>query len=184
MITRWKIHEKLGDARPLNRDTTKMSAAVSETNIICTMSIQPFEIFVRARCVHDEEKFFVADAIRNQVVDDSAAFVQQKSVLALANLQLVDVVGQHRIQPTARNAAIDDQLAHVRNVEHADDLTDGLMFFHNAGVLNRHQPYGERHHLRAASYVLVVERRLFLRVYGHPPNSTWKHLAQTSCKPP
>src|SRR5437016_2935414 len=78
MITRWEIHEKLGDARPLNRDTTKMSAAVSETDIICTMSIQPFEIFVRARCVHDEEKFFVADAIRNQVVDDSAAFVQQK----------------------------------------------------------------------------------------------------------
>src|SRR5216684_1031803 len=182
MITRWDIHEKLGDARPLNRDATKMSAAVSETNIICTMSIQPFEIFVRARCVHDEEKFFVADAIRNQVVDDSAAFLQQKSVLALANLQLVDVVGQHRIQPTARIAVIDDQLAHVRNVEHADVLSDGLMFFHNAGVLNRHQPSGERHHLRAASYVLVVKRRLFLRGFGQAANYTWKHVAQAECK--
>src|SRR6266852_291441 len=112
MITRWDIHEKLGDARPLNRDATKMSAAVSETNIICTMSIQP----------------------------------------------------------PARIAVIDDQLAHVRNVEHADVLSDGLMFFHNAGVLNRHQPSGERHHLRAASYVLVVKRRLFLRGFGHAPN--------------
>src|SRR5439155_71142 len=166
MITRWDIHEKLGNARPLNRDTTKMSAAASKTNIICTMSIQPFEIFVRARCVHDEEKLFVANAIRDQVIDDSAAFVQQKSVLALADLQLVDVVGQHRIQPNARIAAIDNQLAHVRNVEHADVLSDGLMFFHNAGVLNRHQPSGERHHLRAASYVLVVKRRLFLRRFG------------------
>src|SRR5260370_11998374 len=129
MITRWDIHEKLSDARPLNRDTTKMSAAVSETNIICTMSIQPFEIFVRARCVHDEEKFFVADAIRNQVVDDSAAFLQQKSVLALANLQLVDVVGHHRIQPPPRIPATDYQLTHFLNTQLPSVLSTHLIYF-------------------------------------------------------
>src|SRR5205823_3811847 len=39
MITRWKIDEELGNTRPLNRDPTKMSATISETDIVYTMSI-------------------------------------------------------------------------------------------------------------------------------------------------
>ena len=131
------------------------------------MSIQPCEIFVCARRIHHQQKFRVADSICDQVVNDPAAFVQQERVLPLADLQLVDVVGQHRVQPAARVASIDDQLTHVRNVEHPDVVSHGLMFFHDAGVLNRHQPAGERHHLRAVFYVLVIQRRLFLHGFVH-----------------
>jgi hypothetical protein len=109
----------------------------------------------------------VADPISDQVVDDTAALVEQKSVLALADLQLVDVVCQHCVQPFARARSIDNQLAHVRNVEHADVVSHGLMFLHDAGVLHGHEPARERHHLRAAPNVFVVKGRLFLRNFSH-----------------
>ena len=167
MISRRKIDEEFGNARPLNGDSAEMRAAIPEIDILAPMSVQPRKVFFDTRCVNDQQKFSVADAIRDQIVDDSAGIVEQERVLTLADVQFLDAVGQHRVQPCGSAATANDELAHVRNVEDADVVSDRLMFLDDACVLNRHQPAGERHHLRAAFDVLVIQRRLFLRSFGH-----------------
>ena len=87
--------------------------------------------------------------------------------MPLSDFQFVDVVGQHRVQPTARVFAFNDELPHVRDVEHSNALSHRLMFLDDAGVLHRHQPTGERHHLCATFHMLVVKRRFLLRGIGH-----------------
>jgi hypothetical protein len=107
------------------------------------------------------------DAIDDQIIDDAAALVQQKRVLPGADIEFVDVVGQHRVEPCARVASFDDQLAHVRNVENADVVSHSLMLLDDARVLDRHEPSRERNNFRAKPNVLVVKWRPFLRGFGH-----------------
>ena len=102
------------------------------------MILQPCKIFIRASRVHDEQILLLVDAIYNQVINDPAAVIEQKRVLTHADVELVDVVGQHAIEPIARTGAVHDELAHVRNVEDADIVPHCLMFLDDAGVLHRH----------------------------------------------
>jgi hypothetical protein len=66
--------------------------------------------------------------------------------------------------------ALDDELAHVRNVEDADIVPYRLMFLDDAGVLNGHKPAGECNHFRSESDVLIVKRRLFMCGFSHKRN--------------
>ena len=126
------------------------------------MSLEPSEIFIGPRSVHDEQKFLVAGAVDDEIIDNSCSFVKEKRVLTRADRELVDVVGKYEIQPLARAAAFDDELAHVRNVEDADIVPHCLMFLDDAGVLHRHKPASEWNDLRAEPQVLLVKRRLFV----------------------
>src|SRR5262249_31646476 len=63
--------------------------------------------------------------------------------------------------------AFDDELAHVRDIEHSDVFSHGLMFIDDARVLNGHKPTRERHHFRAKPDVLVVKRCLLLGTVSH-----------------
>ena len=170
VISRRKIDKEFGNARTLNGDSAEMRAAIPEIDILAPMSAQPRKVFFDTRCVNDQQKFSLADAIHDQIVDDSGGIVEQERVLTLADVQFLDAVGQHRVQPCGSSATANDELAHVRNVEDADIVSYRLMFLDDACVLNRHQPAGERHHLGAAFYVLVVKRRFFLRGFVHRPS--------------
>ena len=178
--------EKIDHARALNGDAAEMRTAVRKIGIPRSgglqsagaisrspflgktkMSLQPRDVFIRARRVDDEEKFLVADSVRDQVINDPASVVEQKSILPGADIQLVDVIRQHRIEPVARAASIDNHLSHVRNVEHADVLSHGAMFFDDARVLHWHEPAAKSDHLRAAPHMLVVKRSAFLPSVAH-----------------
>jgi hypothetical protein len=112
------------------------------------MILQPCKIFICARRVHDEQVLLLVDAIYNQVVNDPAAVIEQKCVLTYPNVELLDIIGQHAIEPGGGGGlAADvlrrwrrshDELAHVRNVEDADIVPNCLMFLDDAGVLNGH----------------------------------------------
>jgi hypothetical protein len=134
------------------------------------MILQPRKIFIRASRVHNEQVLLLPDTINDQVINDSAALVQQKRVLPDADIELVDVVCEHGIEPFARFRSIGDQLAHMRNVENTDIVSHRLMFLHDAGVLHRHQPPCEWNHLRAEPNVLVVKRRFFWCDFSHAPS--------------
>src|SRR5262249_26751353 len=110
------------------------------------MTLQPGKIFLRTRGVHDKEELLVIDAINDQVINYPAALIEKKRVLTHADVELVDVVGQHDVEPIAPGWAVDDELAHVRNVEDANIVPHCLMFLDNAGVLHRHYPAGEWNH--------------------------------------
>ena len=87
--------------------------------------------------------------------------------MTLADFQLVDVVGEHRVQPFGSRRTGDEQLSHMRNIEDADVVSHRLMFLDDAGVLHRHEPAAEWNNFRAAPYMLFVQRCDFLRALIH-----------------
>src|SRR5207302_6103593 len=132
------------------------------------MPFQPREIFLDLRGIDDEQKFRLADSIKNQIINDAAVIIEEKSVLPLTDVQLRYIISQHVIEPVARAISRDDELSHMRNIEHADGVSDGLMFVHNAGVLHRHKPTAEGNHSRSQPHMFVVKRCPFLCGLTHP----------------
>jgi hypothetical protein len=68
-----------------------------------------------------------------------------------------------RVSTESRKArafgAVDDQPAHVRDVEQADGATRGVMLLDDRAVLHRHRPPGKVDHPSAVSDMPVVKRR-------------------------
>ena len=144
------------------------------------MIFQPGKIIVRPRGIYHEQKLLLPDPIRNQIINNAASLVEQKCVLTHADIEFVDVIREHRVEPGGDGALATDflrrgrrshnQLSHVRYVEDADIVSHAPMFLHDAGVLHRHEPAGERDDFRAEPHVLIVKRRFSLRVFAHAPN--------------
>src|SRR5437016_628534 len=108
------------------------------------MSFQPRKILLDLRRINDEQKYPVAKSVKNQIINDAAVIVEEKSILPLTDIQLRDIIGQHGVEPVTRAVSRDDELSHVRNIEHPDCVSHGLMFVHDSGVLDRHEPAAKR----------------------------------------
>ena len=157
--------KQLDDTRTLNGNAAEIATAILQLNRSGLMTLQPREILIRSRCIDDKKIFVRRSPIDDEVVDDSAIFIQQECVLALTALEFFDVVRQHFVEPGIRLLSRDDQLTHVRNVEDSGVFSHGLMFIHDACVLHRHEPAAERNHLRATPQMFGIEWRSFFR--GH-----------------
>ena len=107
------------------------------------MLLQPIEIFFSARRIYYKQELVRRSSVDDEVIDDSAIFVEEERVLALTDLEAFDVIRQHSVEPLARILAGRDELAHVRNVEDAEIFPHRLMLVHNACVLDRHEPAAE-----------------------------------------
>jgi len=141
-------------------------------NCVCSrkMAVQPGKIFVRARRIDDQQKFLLANPINDQVIDDAATLVQQKSVLTRANIELADVICEHGVEPFARACSVPNQLSHVRNIEDAGIVSHGLVFRDDARVLHGHEPPSEGNHFRAKANMFFVKRCFLWRSFAHAAN--------------
>src|SRR5205085_11472023 len=100
-------------------------------------------------------------------MNDATVIIEEKSVLPLTDVQLRYIICQHGVEPVTRITSRDNELSHVRDIEHADCVSHRLMFIHDAGILHRHEPAAEWHHPRAEPYVFQVKWRLFLGGFAH-----------------
>ena len=123
-------------------------------------------VFGDAGGVDDEEECVWIGAIGDEVVDDAAVFIEEEGVMALTGGEAGDVVGEGVIEEGFGAGATDDELAHVGDVEDADVLADGVVFGHEAGVLDGHFPTGEGDHACAEGEVIFVEGGA-LEIFGH-----------------
>ena len=105
--------EKIDNAWALDCQSTVIGAAIGKRDIVRAMLLQPAEVFICACRVYHQEKFLRSGPINDQVVDDSAAFVQQEGILARADFEFLGVISEHLIEPGARGRARCDQLAHM-----------------------------------------------------------------------
>ena len=87
--------------------------------------------------------------------------------MPLTGGQVRYIIGQHAVEPVARIISRDDKLSHVRNIEHADGVSDGLMFIYDTGILHRHEPPPKWDHSRTEPHVFLVQRRFFLGSAAH-----------------
>jgi len=107
------------------------------------LAVEGFElrpVFVNAGGVDDEEELAVADAVSDEVVDDTAAVIEEKSVVALAGGESGDIVGEGAIEKSLSTGAADDELPHVRDIKKADFLPDGMVLGDEGAVLDWHFP--------------------------------------------
>ena len=88
-------------------------AAIHQIDAVKKIFPQPGKIFFRARSIHDEQKFLGSSAVNDQVVDNTAAFIEKKRILAGPNVQFRNIVGKHLVKPAAGVRARGDQLTHV-----------------------------------------------------------------------
>src|SRR5207237_9582286 len=106
------------------------------------VTLQPGKIFFRARGVYHQQKSVLACPVNDQVVNDSAALVQQESVLTHADIEFVHVIREHRVEPGGGGALAADflrrglrsyeQLSHVRCVEYYHIVSHLLIFLHHS----------------------------------------------------
>ncbi len=115
-------------------------------------------ILVLIRRVDAQEIMIVRDFVDQDVVDESAVFIQQRRVLGLPVLQLRSVVHGDVLHQIQRLRPAHFDLAHVADVEQADALAHGAMLVDDAGVFDRHVPAAEIDHLRAHAAMHGVQR--------------------------
>ncbi len=109
--------------------------------------------------VGDDQEPLGTEAVDDQVVDDAAVGCADHRILGPAYRQRRRIADQRISEPGARFFALDEELAHVGEIEQAGPGTHRSMLVEDAGVLDRHQPAGELHHLRAEGDVAIGQRR-------------------------
>ncbi len=107
----------------------------------------------------DDDIQFVIPPGHHQVVQNTAALVQQQGVANAAIREARDVAGHHRLQRLGRSVAGEHDLAHMAHVEQAGMGARPEMLGHDAVILHRHLVSGEGHHASPLAAMPAVERQ-------------------------
>src|SRR5213596_2374152 len=95
-----------------------------------------------------DRTLFPYTTLFRSVVDDRAALVGEEPVARLTHGKAGDVARDKAIERGTGAAALEEELAHVREIEEAGATAYRAVLRHDALVLDRHLVAGERHHLR------------------------------------
>jgi len=150
-----------GRLRALDRHTGPCVAVVVEGDSIAEMGVHPGEVLIDHRGIDHQEEVVFAATVGDQVIDHAALRVEQDRVLALADSELADVVGQQAVEPLCGGRATDEELPHVGDVENANLLAHGVMLIDDRAVLDRHIPSGKGNEACAKGNVGAFQRGMF-----------------------
>ena len=125
--------------------------------------------------VGDDEETLLGEPVDDEIVDDPAIRGAQHRVLGPPDGERPGIRHDGRGERVPGPRPLDEQLAHVRQVEQAGPLADRPVLLEDPGVLHGHQPAAELDELRAERAVhvgqggLVQRRRLGVRHPGVAP---------------
>jgi hypothetical protein len=102
--------------------------------------IKPCQIDLGPGSIQDQQILAIRDSEDVEIVHDPSSLVTHERVLALTHRESLHIIGHDPVQESRGGFAGDDNLAHVRDVEHTRRLTHREMFVHDARVLHRHLP--------------------------------------------
>jgi Uma2 family endonuclease len=143
----------------LEVDLARGGGDVLERGARGEMIPDPGEIAQLAGPVHHDHVAVRPQAIDDEVVQDAALVVQEEAVTALARGQGVQVLGHYAVQGVLGASALEQELAHVADVEDAGPGAGLGMLGHDALVLHGHVETGEGGHLGLVGAVPGRERR-------------------------
>src|SRR5256885_15155 len=140
--------EDVRGARSLDGDESRCVRAIVERDIFIEVRDNMCAVFRDVRRVHDHHVFAVADPVDDHVVDDRASLVGQQAVPCLTDGETRDVARDDAVESRAGAATLEEELAHVREVEEAGVVPNRAMLRDDALVLDWHLEAREKHHLR------------------------------------
>lgn len=86
----------------LDSESDEIIRMVFKGHAVSKVSREPSEVFIDFGSIDDGEKDVGFNAINDEVVNDTCLIVQHDGVLALVDIQLRDVIGEHRVEPRGR----------------------------------------------------------------------------------
>lgn len=126
------------------------------------MGFDPSGVLVAVTCVDDEEELCFAHSVNEEIVHDSSVFVEHKSITDVSVGHRSDIVAYEIVDALHSVLALDNEFAHMRNVEHTYVVSDRVMFGDNAGfVLYRKKIARKFDYLSAVLYVIFIQRCFF-----------------------
>ena len=143
-------------ARALECHGAVVEGSIVQLNVLRRVELfpvafEPSDVRRGARSIDDEQIFVLAGAICVEIVHDTAPFVADQSVVALADAQFAQIIGQQAVQESFRAASRYLDLAHVGDVKQAGRFANREMFLNDSRILNWHIPPAEVHHARTES---------------------------------
>ncbi len=121
------------------------------------------DVAVLGRAVDDDVEILAAPG-RHQIVDDPAIVVEQQRIFELHVAERLEIGREQGFERPVGAVAVDQQLAHMADVEQPGILARPQMLGDDAFILDRHLIARERHHARALRAVPLVERKPFERL--------------------
>jgi len=94
--------------------------------------------------------------VDEEIIDNAAILVAHRRVLHLLDGQLADVIDGDLLQKGLGVGTLDDEFAHMGDIEEADGGADAAVFIDDAAVLDGHIIAGELDQLGAGLFVDVV----------------------------
>ena len=114
----------------------------------------------RVRGVGDDHEPVLGQAVDDEVVEDPAVRGADHRVVGTPDRERGRVADEGAGEGGACVLALDDQLAHVGQIEQPGRRSDRPVLLDDPRVLDRHQPARELDDLRAQALVAVEQRRL------------------------
>src|SRR5690606_33898528 len=130
--------------------------AVAVVSKLGSLRSEPGKVRLAVGRVDHDEDPLRREAVADHVVDHLALVVDDDGVERPAVLDSAEVVGDQPAAGLERAGPLEDEDAHVRDVEEAGIVAAGVLLQHG-GVLDWHLPSGEFHHLRAGTKVGVIK---------------------------
>ena len=111
------------------------------------MLADPVPVFLDVAGIDHQHVFVLVDAVDEQIVDNAAPAVGQVAVLHFAIVERGGIVGRHALDQVEGVGPLEHELAHMRDVEHADCVANGVVFVEIGRITNGHLEARKRDNL-------------------------------------
>ncbi len=156
------LHCKLANhlAYQFKVDTERHSVLAVGIGVIHAF-LNPLLILGNVRSVDYQQVFRFRKFVDQQVVDHTPPVVKHHAVETLPRCGLGYIVRKYVVYKAGGVIAGNNNLTHVRHVEHTAGFAHGIMLLGYTLVLDRHVESSERTHLRPQGYMAVMKACFF-----------------------
>ena len=148
-----------GGARALDGDHGRLPSAVDHAGVgeVGELIHQGLDDYVPVGGVAYDEDALIREPVDDEVVEDAAALIAGHAVAGVTGWDGSDVGGDNGVGEGLSVGTIEEEPAHVGDVEHAGVGANGVVFLDGGAVAGRHVPAAELDHLGVEGKVGGVE---------------------------